>query len=186
MLEKIESRRRRGQLRMRWIASPTQWTWVWENLDFMKDREAWYAAILEVLKSCTQLNNWTVTTKLNNNIPNQTQSIGIISVLWKEMQREWCCLNFTYSFFLVLTLKHGLMFLSKHSRNWQFFKIKFTSDLSSEVLIENLFSYLLNLIQGNRTHTKTYSRKNWKMLRRNFYPSNFKNYPMNHTILKYF
>ena len=29
MLGKIEGRRRRGQQRMRWIASPTQWTWVW-------------------------------------------------------------------------------------------------------------------------------------------------------------
>ena len=30
MLGKIESRRRRGQQRMRWLdASPTQWTWAW-------------------------------------------------------------------------------------------------------------------------------------------------------------
>ena len=35
MLGKIEGRRRRGQQRMRWLdgwmASPTQWTWVWVN-----------------------------------------------------------------------------------------------------------------------------------------------------------
>ena len=32
MLGKIEGRRRRGQQRMRWwMASPTQWTWVWVN-----------------------------------------------------------------------------------------------------------------------------------------------------------
>ena len=32
MLGKIESRRRRGQQRMRWLdGSPTQWTWVWVN-----------------------------------------------------------------------------------------------------------------------------------------------------------
>ena len=32
MLGKIEDRRRSGQHRMRgWIASPTQWTWVWVN-----------------------------------------------------------------------------------------------------------------------------------------------------------
>ena len=31
-LGKIESRRRRGQQRMRWLdASPTRWTWVWMN-----------------------------------------------------------------------------------------------------------------------------------------------------------
>ena len=29
MLGKIEGRRRRGWQRMRWMASPTQWTWVW-------------------------------------------------------------------------------------------------------------------------------------------------------------
>ena len=31
MLGKIEGRRRRGRQRMSWIASPTQWTWVWVN-----------------------------------------------------------------------------------------------------------------------------------------------------------
>ena len=32
MLGKIEDRRRREQQRMRgWMASPTQWTWVWVN-----------------------------------------------------------------------------------------------------------------------------------------------------------
>ena len=32
MLGKIEGRRRRGWQRMKcWMASPTQWTWVWEN-----------------------------------------------------------------------------------------------------------------------------------------------------------
>ena len=31
MLGKIEGRRRRGWQRMRWMASPTQWTWVWAN-----------------------------------------------------------------------------------------------------------------------------------------------------------
>ena len=31
MLGKIEDKRRRGWQRMRWTASPTQWTWVWAN-----------------------------------------------------------------------------------------------------------------------------------------------------------
>ena len=31
MLGKIEARRRMGQQRMRWLASLTQWTWVWVN-----------------------------------------------------------------------------------------------------------------------------------------------------------
>ena len=29
MLGKIEGSRRRGLQRMRWLAPPTQWTWVW-------------------------------------------------------------------------------------------------------------------------------------------------------------
>ena len=33
-----------------WMASPTQWTWVWEN---------WCAAVHGVTKSQTQLSNWT-------------------------------------------------------------------------------------------------------------------------------
>ena len=31
MLGKIEGRRRRGWQRMRWMASPTRWTWVWAS-----------------------------------------------------------------------------------------------------------------------------------------------------------
>ena len=31
MLGKIEGRKSRGQQRMKWLASPTQWTWVWAS-----------------------------------------------------------------------------------------------------------------------------------------------------------
>ena len=31
MLGKIEGKRRRGWQRMRWLASPTQWVWIWAN-----------------------------------------------------------------------------------------------------------------------------------------------------------
>ena len=40
-----------------WMASLTQWTWVWAN-EMVKDREAWRAAVHEVTKSRTQLSNW--------------------------------------------------------------------------------------------------------------------------------
>ena len=46
MLEKIEGRRRRGQQRMRWLASPTQWTWVW-----VSSRSWWWTGKPGMLQS---------------------------------------------------------------------------------------------------------------------------------------
>ena len=46
MLGKIEGRRRRGRQRMRWMASPTQWTWVWAS-----SRRQWRTGNPGVLQS---------------------------------------------------------------------------------------------------------------------------------------
>ena len=46
----------------RWMASPTQWTWVWANSGrWWKTEKAWHATVHGVTKSWTWLSDWTTT-----------------------------------------------------------------------------------------------------------------------------
>ena len=56
-----------------WMASPTQWTWVWgDGQELVMDREAWRAVVHGVSKSRTRLSNWTELNWINQNQKKKT------------------------------------------------------------------------------------------------------------------
>ena len=61
MLGKIESRRRRGWQRLRWLDGITDSMdmGLGERRVLVMDREAWWAVVHGVTKSQTQLSDWT-------------------------------------------------------------------------------------------------------------------------------
>ena len=60
MMGKIEGRRRRDNRGWDgWMASPTQWTWVWVDSVVGDGQEAWSTAVHGAAKSRTRLSDWT-------------------------------------------------------------------------------------------------------------------------------
>ena len=78
MLGKIEGKRRRGWQRMRWLDSIT------DSMDMslskfretMKDRDAWHVAVHGIIKSRTQLSDWTTT--MGNHLINISEVICLM------------------------------------------------------------------------------------------------------------
>ena len=60
-----------------WIASLTQWTWVWA----VKDRKVWHAAVHEVTKSWTRLSDWTAASLPNIQLL-YFKTVSIVSSLY--------------------------------------------------------------------------------------------------------
>ena len=48
------------------MAWPMKWTWNCANMEMVRDRKAWHAAVPGVTRSQTQLGNWTTTTTQEN------------------------------------------------------------------------------------------------------------------------
>ena len=64
-----------------WMASPTQWTWVWAHSVRQHAREAWHAAVHGVTKSQKQLSDWI--TRAFNTCTTMTGFLPRLLHIWK-------------------------------------------------------------------------------------------------------
>ena len=90
-----------------WVASLSQWTWVWANWEIVKDREAWWAAVHGVAKSWTQLSNWTTLNPAEHFSlkSDRTFRVGLSwRETWSPALLAWVCSAFSPWNFLALWL----------------------------------------------------------------------------------
>ena len=106
-----------------WIASPTQWTWVWVNCwETMKNRKAWRAAVHGITKTRTQLSDWTTTCYLECR-----NMLAVWSYHFKL--KNTCCLWHNSLVFMALFLYTHTCIqkaFSKSSPNTWFFQFWFS------------------------------------------------------------
>ena len=87
-----------------WMASPTQWTWVWASSGRWWRTEAWHAAVHGFAKSQTQLSNWTTTTTPRGPSASYLIFLWLCFLIYKFGTKKKIC--HSYSCVGILLLSH--------------------------------------------------------------------------------
>ena len=116
---KIAGITRRGQQRMRWLDDIIDlMDMSWSQLqEIVKDREAWHAAVHGVIKSQTQLSDWT-TTKISD--PLSATKLFLPSTLLSNTAQFWIPATFSLCFPITSSTEHCLI-ISRHIIYWTSF-----------------------------------------------------------------
>ena len=86
MLGKLEGKRRRGGKGWDgWMASLTQWTWVWANSKDGKGQGIWCASVRGAAKSQTQPSSWTTTRCDRGRVGSSNPHVDV----WSPYLPEW-------------------------------------------------------------------------------------------------